>query len=184
MTTGTIDGYVPVRQGRGSGARNGAMINLRHILLGLLSLMIGTLVYLVDRPPDQTFFLQVLPVSISLYRVYPPLFGPLGDVLPDFLHVVAFILLTAGILNCGRRWYPLVCLFWLAVDGGFELGQKYSVQAAGLVPDWFDGVFLLEKTRDYFMHGVYSNHDMIAIVIGAVVAYLILLSGQDKRRTS
>ena len=98
--------------------------------------------------------------------------------------MVAFILLTAGILSCGRRWYPLICLFWLVVDGGFELGQKYSLQAAGLVPDWFDGVFFLENVENYFTQGTYSSHDMIAIVTGAVIAYLILISSQDKRRTS
>lgn len=160
------------------------MINRRFILLGILMLLIGTLVYLIDRPPDQTYFLSVLPVQLSLYNVYPPLFGPLGRVLPDFLHVMAFILLTAGILACGRRGYLVICLFWLVVDGGFELGQKYSVQAAGLVPDWFDGIFFLESARNYFMHGTYSNHDIIAIITGVIIAYLILIYGQDKRRTS
>jgi hypothetical protein len=182
MKTGAMDRHGQARTG--NGARDGAMINLRRILLGLLCLLTGTLVYLIDRPPDQTFFVRLMPASFSLYGVCSPLFGPLGNVLPDFLHVVAFILLTAGVLNCGRSGSLAVCLFWLAVDGGFELGQKYSTQAAGLVPDWFDGVFLLEKTRDYFRNGVYSNHDMIAIVIGVAVAYLILIFSQDKRRTS
>jgi hypothetical protein len=184
MKTGTIDRHVPVRTCNGADVRGGAMINLRQILLGLLCLLIGTLVYLIDRPPEQTLFVRIMPVPISLYRGGPPLFGPLGNVLPDFLHAVAFILLTAGVLSCGRRGALAVSLFWLSVDGGFELGQKYSALAAGLVPDWFDGVFLLDKTRDYFRNGVYSSYDMIAIVIGAAVAYLIVIFSQDKRRAS
>lgn len=160
------------------------MINMKQILSGMLILLIGTLVYLIDRPPDQTWFISVLPFHFSLYNIYPPLFGPLGHVLPDFLHVIAFILLTAGFVAGGRRRYLVICLFWMVIDGAFELGQKYSTQAAGLVPDWFDGIFLLKNTRHYFLHGVYSHHDMIAIIAGAVVAYPILIYSQDKRRTS
>lgn len=159
-------------------------INLRLILLGFLALLIGVLVYLVDRPPEQTYFLSAFPLKISLYDIYPPIFGRLGPVLPDFMHVVAFILLTAGVLAGNRRVYAAVCLFWLVVDGAFELGQKYSDQAASLVPAWFDGIFLLENTGAYFKHGTYSRHDMAAIVIGAVVAYLILIYSQDKRSAS
>ena len=160
------------------------MINMRQILSGVLILLTGTLVYLIDRPPDQTWFITVLPVRLSLYNIYPPLFGPLGRFLPDFLHVIAFILLTAGFVAGGRKPYLAICLFWMMIDGAFELGQKYGSLAAGLVPDWFDGVFLLENTRHYFLHGVYSNHDMIAIITGAVVAYPILIYSQHKRRTS
>ncbi len=129
------------------------MINWRYILLGILLLLIGTLVYLIDRPPEHTLFLSILPVQITLYNVYPPLFGPLGRFLPDFLHVTAFILLTAGVAACGRRGYLAICLFWLIVDGGFEMGQKYAVQSARLVPDWFDGVFFLDRIGSYFLNG-------------------------------
>ena len=160
------------------------MINTRQILSGILILLIGTLVYLIDRPPGPTLFLSLLPVPISLYQVYPPLFGPLGNVLPEFAHVVAFILLTGGILNCGRRWYPMICLFWLVVDGAFELGQKYGSRVAGLVADWFGRGFLPRCVGNYFKNGTYSNADMIAITVGAVAAYLILIYSQDKRRTS
>jgi hypothetical protein len=159
-------------------------VNMGYILSGILMLLIGTLVYLIDRPPEQTWFVSVLPVQLSLYNIYPPLFGSFSKFLPDLLHVMAFIFLTAGIVNGGRRSCLVICLFWLAVDGAFELGQKYSAQAAGLVPDWFDGIFLLEKPRHYFTSGSYSNHDMIAIITGAVIAYLILIYSQDKRRAS
>jgi len=162
--------------------RGDLMINTRQILLGTLLLLIGTLVYLIDRPPEQVFFLSILPVQLTLYNMIPPLFGPLNRFLPDLMHVMAFILLTAGVLACGRRGYLLICLFWLAVDGGFELGQKYSARAAGLVPDWFDNIFFLDHVKIYFMNGSYSNHDMIAIVIGVIIAYLILIYSQDKRR--
>ena len=169
----------------GKKSAHGAMkVNLGYILSGILMLLVGTLVYLIDRPPEQTWFVSILPVQLSLHHFYPPLFGELGKFLPDLLHVMAFIFLTAGIVNGGRKSCLVICLFWLVVDGAFELGQKYSTQAAALVPDWFDGIFLLENTRHYFIGGSYANHDMIAIIAGAIVAYLILIYSQDKRRTS
>lgn len=155
---------------------------MQHILFGILLLLIGTLVYLIDRPPEQTWFVSILPVQISLHNVYPPLFGRLSNFLPDLLHVMAFIFLTAGIVDGGRKSCLVICLFWLVVDGGFELGQKYSSQAARIVPGWFEGIFLLGKTRNYFVNGAYHHHDMIAIVAGAVIAYLILIYSQGKRR--
>jgi len=75
-------------------------------------------------------------------------------------------------MNCGEKGYLGICLFWLAINAGFELGQKYSVQVAALVPDWFEGVFLLENTKSYFLHGTYCHLDMAAIILGGVFAYL------------
>ncbi len=155
-------------------------MNIRYILLGVFLLLVGSLVYLVDRPPEHTYFIFSLPFEFSLYAVYPPLFGPLGDFLPHYLHVSAFILMSAGVLNCGKRGFQVICLFWLVVCVSFELGQKYSEQAASLVPRWFDGIFLLENTRGYFLHGTYCNLDMAAIVAGVLSAYLFLVYTHNK----
>ena len=155
--------------------------NIRYILIGLLLLFIGALVYLFDRPPDQTYFIFALPFQFSLYNIYPPLFGFIGGFLPHFLHTSAFILLTAGIMDCGKKGYLAICLFWLTINIGFELGQKYNAHAAGLVPDWFEGVFLLENTKGYFLHGTYCRLDMAAIIIGCVFAYIFLVYNHNKR---
>jgi hypothetical protein len=79
------------------------IIKIRYLLIGILLLLIGTILYLIDRPPDQIYFLFALPFEYSLYCIYPPLFGPLNDFLPHFFHVTAFILLTAGLIDCGKK---------------------------------------------------------------------------------
>ncbi len=158
-------------------------INLRYILIGIFLLSIGALIYLIDRPPEQIYFIFALPFQLSFYDITPSLFGTIGDFLPHFLHVSAFILLTAGLLNCGKKGYLAICLFWMTVNVGFELGQKYSDYAAGLVPAWFAGVFLLENTRNYFLHGTYCRLDMAAIIIGGVSAYALLFYSHNRRRT-
>ena len=152
------------------------MVNKRQIILGLAALLIGILVYLTDRPPEQTWFVSVAPAALSLYGLCPPLFGPLAQSLPDFLHIVAFSLLTAGILSSSKKGaYLGICLFWLLLEVSFELGQHYQALAVKLVPDWFEGVFLLDNTRNYFAHGTYSHLDLMAFVTGALMAYIILI---------
>lgn len=70
----------------------------------------------------------------------------------------------------------------MTVNVGFELGQKYSDYAAGLVPSWFDGVFLLENTRNYFLQGTYCRLDMAAIIAGGLSAYIFLIYTQNRKR--
>jgi len=36
----------------------GSIINIRQILIGLTVLFLGVLVYLIDRSPDQTYFVH------------------------------------------------------------------------------------------------------------------------------
>ena len=93
---------------------------------------------------------------------------------------MAFILLTVGVAGWGRKAYLPVCLFWLIIDAGFELGQKYNTQAVSLVPDWFDDIFLLDNIRSYFVSGTYSLFDMAAIVGGACLGYWVLLHTEKK----
>jgi len=152
-------------------------------LVGIFLLSIGALIYLIDRPPGQTYFLFSLPFEFSLYHRYSPLFGVIGNFLPHFLHVTAFILLTAGLLDCGKKGYLVISLFWMTVNVGFELGQKYSDYAASLVPDCFDGIFLLENTKSYFLSGTYCHLDMVAIITGSVSVYAFLFYNDNRRRT-
>jgi len=159
-------------------------INFRYILIGIFLLSIGTLIYIIDRPPDQTYLIFSLPFQLSFYEATPSLFGPIGNFLPHFLHIVAFILLTAGVMDCGNKGRLAICLFWLFICIGFELGQKFSAQAAGLVPDWFDGIFILENTRSYFLHGTYCHLDIAAIVTGSILAGLFLIHDNTKRRAA
>ena len=159
-------------------------INLRYILIGTFLLTIGALIYLIDRPPSQTYFIFSLPFQLSFYDVTPSLFGTIGNFLPHFLHVTAFILITAGLIDCGKKGYLAICLFWLMIDAGFELGQKYSTIAASIVPDWFDGIFLLKNTKSYFLHGTYCHLDMTAIIAGCVSAYMFLAYTHNDRGAS
>ena len=79
--------------------RQAGSINWLQVLLGTLFFLIGALVYLIDRPPDHTYFFNHFNIIETLHNTLPIFFGPLGNYLPDFIHPLSFILITAGIIS-------------------------------------------------------------------------------------
>jgi len=63
------------KSGKTADDTDGNLINKIQILAGATALFIGILVYLVDRPPDQTYFVDKSFVNISLYHILPNLYG-------------------------------------------------------------------------------------------------------------
>ena len=161
----------------------GNMINMRQILIGLTVLLLGTLVYLIDRSPDQTYFVYKSPVEISLHNTLPNLFGIIGNSLPSFVHVFSFILITAGLIYCQKRHCLIICTCWFLTDIIFELGQKFKVLASSMVPDWFSGIPYLENSKKYFLSGTFDFNDLTAIAVGTILAYFVLIL-TNKRRES
>jgi len=156
--------------------------NKIRIIIGGVALVVGSLIYLVDRPPDQTYFVFSSNIGISLHNSLPNLFGSVGKSLPAFVHVFSFILLTAGLVSCQQRGFLIICLSWFLVDSVFELGQKYHAWSSRTIPDWFTGIPFLENTRNYFLQGTFDFLDLVAITLGTVAAYFVLLLTTKSRR--
>ncbi len=159
---------------------DGNSINKIQILTGATVLFIGILVYLVDRPPDQTLFVDKSPVNISLYQILPNLYGIIGNSLPSFAHVFSFILITSGLIASKKSQFIIICLSWFLVDLLFELGQKFSTMFIKFIPDWFTSIPFFENTGNYFIRGTFSYGDMAAITIGTVAAYFVLIKTTDR----
>ena len=142
------------------------------LLIGLTVLLLGALVYVIDRPPEQVPVLS----DLNLSHHIPALFGSVGHSLPTFAHVFAFCLLTALLLGNAKRNAAAVCLAWFCVDSAFELGQ--TEQAAGwlqpFIPQWFDYVPILDQTGSFFGNGTFDVFDLISIALGAVTAYSVI----------
>ena len=156
-------------------------MNRKQLFVGLIALFFGLTVYLIDRSPEQTYFIYKIDSAISLHDILPPLFGPLGKILPAFVHVFSFALLTAGILACNKRGCVVACIVWLSVDVAFELGQKFGVWSSSLMPSWFEGIPLLENTANYFILGSFDVMDLAAIAAGSLVAYLTMMCTLERR---
>ena len=155
-----------------------------QVLIGLAALLIGALVYVVDRAPDETYFVYATGVNISLHNILPNVFGPIGHSLPAFIHVFAFALVTAGVISCGKRGWLIICLSWFLIDSAFEFGQKYSAATAKYIPDTFADIPILENTKAFFLRGTFDVHDFVAIAMGAITAYAVLSATKKRRYTS
>lgn len=161
--------------------QRGIKVNKCQILIGATALLLGSLVYLIDRPPDQTYFIYSSNITMSLHKTLPNLFGAIGNSLPAFIHVFSFSLITAGLFSCRKRACVIVCLSWLFVDFAFELGQKYSALPLKIIPDWFNGIPFLENSADYFRCGTFDMLDLAAITLGGVAASLTLAITSDRK---
>lgn len=136
----------------------------QHQLLfySLMLLIIGSLYYLFFREP-------IIASSLfGLESLHLTLYAPMFNALPSFLHQLAFILLTWLALNRSHMWG--VILFWLLVNGLFELGQLASKHNTYHLPQ------ILEN---YFQNGTYSHGDMIAIFLATLVAYIIIKNQKE-----
>lgn len=154
--------------------------NCYFILIGSIALLIGSLVYYIDRPPDQTYFVNRYSEDLSMHDRAPNLFGTVGESLPAFIHVFSFILLTAGVSSSGKKGYRVICLTWLLIDSAFELGQKYLKEPIKNLPDWFDGVPILEAIKSYFILGTFDYMDLVSIILGTVAAYIVLIKTTER----
>ena len=159
-------------------------INKIQILIGVIGLLFGSLVYLIDRPPGQTYFLYSSPINISLSNIIPNIFASIGNSLPEFIHVFSFIVITAGLIFCNKRGYLIICLSWFLVDCTFEVGQKFNTWSSSIIPNWFAGVPFLENTENYFLQGTFDFIDLAAIAFGTLIAYFVLLTTRKRREIS
>jgi len=154
--------------------------NKAQIVIGLAVLLLGTMVYFLDRPWEQTIF---VPGDLSLFSLTPSVFGVMGHSLPTFAHVFAFSLLTIAFVGGAKRAAITVCLGWFLVEAGFEIGQHPQVAGwlSSLIPQWFEHLPVLDRTASYFVYGTFDPLDILAIALGALAAYLVIQNTARRR---
>jgi hypothetical protein len=144
-----------------------------QIFLAIFALLIGVLVYLLERQPERIYF---IPAWLTNTVTGHPFLGGIGNHIPTFVHVYAFILLTMAIVvpaHQYRRYLIAVCVFWFSIDGLFEIAQLDAIAhgIANHTPTWFKGIPFLENTAEYFLSSTFDALDLVSIGIGAVAAY-------------
>lgn len=141
------------------------------LLLATLLLATGVVVYALDRG-GEVYFLY----GWTAAPAKTPIFGPLGEHLPTFLHTLVFILITAAVLRPWPRLIPGICAAWFVIECLFELGQMapFDGHIAAAVPAWFESVPVLRITADYFIGGTFDALDIVSITLGAIVAYPLI----------
>ncbi|MBF0225146.1 MAG: hypothetical protein HQK76_06795 [Desulfobacterales bacterium] len=148
-------------------------INYTQFIIGFIALIIGTIIYLIDRPPENTYFVYKSVSNLSFYGIFPKMFGRIGNNLPSFFHAFSFILLTTSFMTSTKMGCFMTSLCWFFIDAVFELGQKFDKAASNIVPDWFSYIPYLENTKNYFIAGTFDIFDLLAVVLGSILAFLI-----------
>lgn len=143
-----------------------------QLSIGLAVLLLGTLVYALDRPPAET----LITAATGLPSFTPGIFGPLGPVLPAFAHVFAFILLTTALIGNTRTVCLSACIGWWVVDSAFELGQHPSIASwlSTYLSPGPESLAIVNYTVDYFVYGTFDPWDLLAITVGGLAAYLVI----------
>ena len=152
------------------------VLNRMQLLIGLLLLVAGCLFYITARVPADVYFTRFFGLETRLHVPDTFTLGTVGPRLPAFIHVCAFSLMTASLMENSKKKMISVCLGWFLVNFVFEMGQKYKQTAASLVPDSFRHLPFLDTTRSYFLNGTFDWLDVAAAAAGAGAAYLIWLT--------
>ena len=135
----------------------------------LLLLLLGTLVYVLDRPAGSAW---LLPAQWQV-QTTASWFGRAGEWLPSLAHGFAFSVLTALLLPRSRRWAAAACAGWAAIDTLAELGQHRAVSAwlAQQIEWLFNGSPWGARLAHYFSRGVFDTADVAAGLTGCALAY-------------
>ena len=149
------------------------VMDRKLISLSLGSLFVGTLVYLLDRPPGN---LALLPSNISLYAATPQIFGIMGQWLPSFVHVFSLILLTVGVAGLRNAASIVTCLSWFLVDAAFELSQHPALSqfATNAVLEINMSTQVSDHFVSYLQSGIFDIFDLAAICLGAATAFCVI----------
>ena len=137
--------------------------------------------YILDRPAPSLLWGN-LPIDFETGFG----FGEWGQWLPTFSHVVGWSLITAGGLAVRSRCgLTLVCLLWLVINAGFELGQKFAKPLCAMLPQGSPANPITDLFRTYFQNGTYDSGDLWAAGLGAgsALAWLLFTAGREARWT-
>jgi hypothetical protein len=138
--------------------------SLQRLWLGGALLGLGGLFYLLVRPAG---------LAVGLFGA-----------LPTLLHVVALSLFTAVVISPGRRGTLLVCSGWVAVNVAFEVGQMpINASAAAYWLDAHCSGIACRHSAQFFLQGTFDVLDVLAALLGGLIAWCCLRSRVPRVRT-
>jgi len=145
----------------------------------ILSLALGTAVYILDRDWSTALFLA----PILDWQPDPfGLFGRLGYVLPSFFHACAFTLLLIVAFGRTRHARRVGAVTWFIIAATLEIAQaeflRETVFGTSAHPA---SATLLNIIQSYVVNGHFDSGDLVATALGCAVAYLIASALEEQK---
>ena len=155
-------------------------------LLGSTALLFGALVYVLDRDPNEVYFLSIFFDNYPIHFTHLNLPKFIGNSLPTFLHSFSFILITASLFQFNKRIYLIICSTWFLIDSLFEVGQKFPQHASNNIITEFALIMPFSKEiLDYLTRSTFDYMDLVSICFATTIAYIVLLvTGQREDSTN
>ena len=154
------------------------LLNPLQFGLGCILLGVGLGFYYLYRTVPIALF-ELIGINTLNEPITPALAHHLANSLPSFIHVLSLSLFTGALIRPGYLRYLGVCLFWLLIDSAFEVAQAYGTAILAGFPQGWQDMPLLGALDDYLRYGAYDLMDMTAILLGACLAYgVLVLSGK------
>ena len=138
-----------------------------------MMLVIGTMFYFVGRTEGSSYLQRKLAQADKFFHHVPNLLGRLGGSFPEFVHPFAFSLMAIGLLSRTRRSRLWICFIFLCMNVLFEIGQGCGSFIGEYIPHWCNRTFLIENVDNYFSEGTFALTDLIAILLGSTLGFLV-----------
>lgn len=150
------------------GVRAGQRRQLVAAASGLVSLLLGASVYLMDRDWGSVLFL-------APFATWQPAvsgwFGSPGFNLPSFFHAYGFALLIALVLGDVRRAWLLGSTGWFGIAALLEALQSELVWSIFLTTEHNVGATAFGRAVEvYVVNGSFDIGDMLAAAVGCFAA--------------
>ena len=151
-------------------------INIKQLAIGCTLLLLGVLIYMLDRNSEQVFFIYAFKLPYFHHPEYRKMFGEVSMSLPSFLHGCSFSLLTCAFLPLqNKRNCFIVCLIWAIIDILFEFGQLIKPFTSTDIPPFLSNNKVFMVTINYFRYGTFDYMDILFAILGCVCAYFIII---------
>jgi len=148
---------------------------LIQFIAGLTGFMFGVLVYIIDRPP---MYVPGFVSNLSLYNQDSVIsFGSFANNLPSFFHTFSFCLLLSCMTSQTKIKNTQILAFWLFVEISFELMQGKPFKDWLVQTQFFkeNSGYILRNISAFINNGFFDTFDVVAILLGATLAYLLML---------
>jgi len=151
-------------------------IQFKLLSMGMLWTLAALMEYAVMRQPGNVW---LMPLDWRSRFASIPI-QQISSEFPIFAQTIAASILGAWLMRCARGGAFMVCGMCVFTEMAYEFTQKPAV-SAWLVP-MIPQVWPLNYVARFMGVGTFSSDNVLAIILGGLISYLVMLNTIPSRR--